>query len=320
MRRVALAGFALLCFCLASAQQPGPRALKLAPRLPAVLKTALRAVGKTKYAGTRIVEARAGANGQRHVERVLVDGYRTRIEFPEASPLHGEIIVETAKERRQFLPSRNEIRVMPPRREEALARIAQLGKRRLSFKEAAGGKVAGLDTQRVDVADPNGRVLQSLWIEPKSGIILKREINDRTGKRNAYFEFTQIDLTPQIKASDFALTVKGAQIVTPQRNLERVAKRGGFLGPHLPNDSEYQLEAARIQKIAGMDVLVQQYVGHGRRITLYELRADIDPNRLGRLAPANIHTTAWRRGGSSFALVGDVAQAELEDLAARLRG
>lgn len=317
MRRFALVGLGLLSLSLAVAQQPGPRGLKIGQRLPASLKAALRAVGKTKYSGARIV---VGAKGQRHVERVLVDGYRTRIEFPEASPLHGEIIIETAKERRQFLPSRNEIRVMPPRREEALARIAQLAKRRLSFKETQGGKVAGLDTQRVDVSDPSGQVLQRLWIEPRSGIILKREINDRTGKRTASFEFTQIDLTPQIKASDFALNIKGARLVTPEANLKRIAKRGGFLGPHLPDSSDYQLEVARIQKIAGMDVLVQQYVGKGRRITLYELRADIDPNRLGRLAPANIHTKAWRQGGSSFALVGDVDQAELEALAARLGG
>lgn len=287
-------------------------------QVPPVLRKALARLGKLKYSGTRTVESRTGPNRERHVEYVVTDGQRSRIWFPASSELQGQIIVETPKERRHYLPGRNELQIMPPRREQVFERIVQLVNRRLSFDTSAGGKVAGVAAQLVTISDKQGNVLEKLWIDPQSGMILKREMYDRAGSVEAWFEFTEINLNPNINRTDFILEHKGATVVTPDVMLRRLAKRGGFQLVRLPQSVPYVLEIVRVQQIGGQPVLVQHYSGGAHRITLYQLKAAVDPQRLGQLESRDLQVTSWQSGGSTFVLVGDVSDSELQDLARRI--
>ncbi len=321
-RFAALVAIALLGSLTVASAQPKrqvadekPR-FEIADRLPSALKAALKAYGKIRYSGSRIVEFKSGPDRQRHVEYVITDGFRSRVEFPDDSPLRGQVIVETPKERRHFTPKSNEIHVLPPRREEAFGRIANMAKRRFRFTQSGGGSIAGLSTQLVSISDPQGNVLQKLWIDPKSGMVLKREVFDRGGALQGFFEFQKVDLTPNIDPSEFRLQPKGARVVTPNLVLNRLIRKGSFQDVRLTGTS-YHLESAKIQNIGGRQVLVQLYLGDGHRISLYQLAASIDPAKLDKLAGA-LNTYAWQRGESTFALVGDLTDAELRTLARRL--
>src|ERR1044072_3912776 len=284
-------------------------------QVPPALRRALAAFGKIKYSGKRTVEALNDGNRHRHIEFVIADGQRSRIWFPDDSDLKGQIIVETPKERRHYLPGRNELQVMPPRREQAFERIAQMANRRLSFDSTAGGQIANVQTQLVTISDKNGNVFEKLWIEPRSGMILKREMYDRAGSIEASFEFTEVNLNPTINRTDFVLEHKGANVITPETVLRRLVKRGSFMPVRLPAGGAYELEAARVQQIAGQPVLVQHYMGNGHRITLYQLKVAVNPQRLGRMERENVQIYSWQSGDTSFVIVGDIPDPELRELA-----
>ncbi|HTQ09674.1 MAG TPA: hypothetical protein VMI31_06345 [Fimbriimonadaceae bacterium] len=292
---------------------------RIAPQLPPALKKALGAVGTIRYQGTRVIETRNGLNRQQHTEYVLNDGMRSRIEFPEDSPLHGQIIIETASERLHYIPGRNVIERGPPVVDEAYARLAQRAANgNVVVTEVPGGAVANVPTELVTLTNKQGETLQKLWIEPGSGMILKRELYTRGGVLSASFEFTQVNLNPRIDPTDWNLP-RGARIVTPEIKLVELIRRGGFADVRLPADSPYKLEAARVQKIADRQVLVQQYAGNGRRVVLYQTKAAVDPGQFVNL-PNGVRTFAWRSGASSFVLMGDIAENEIQELGHRMGG
>lgn len=291
--------------------------LQIGARLPQALKRALKVYGKLRYSGTRIVEFKNGPDRERHTEFVISDGPRSRVEFPPGSPYAGQVIVETPKERRLFNPAANELRVLPPRREEVFGRLAGMANRRVSFKQELGGAVAGFSTQLVSVADPRGNVIQKLWIDPQSGMVLKRELYDRGGALQGFFEYSKVNLNPVLNATEFKLQPKGARLVTPEIILNRLIKRGSYRDVRL-TDPTYRLDSSRVQNLAGESVLVQLYVGEGHRISLYQFRRQIDAAKLDQQATGALNTYSWQQGGSTFALIGDLTDTELQSLARRL--
>jgi outer membrane lipoprotein-sorting protein len=295
------------------------RSQKQRPQIPPALRMALAAVGKVRYQGKRVIEGKVGGTRQRHVEIVVTDGQRSRIEFPSDSPLASQVIVETPDERRHFMPDKNELQIMPPRREEAFKGIREMANRGL-IEQLPGGTIAGFPTELVVISDRRANVLQKLWIEPRSGMILKRELYDRSGAIEASFEFTEISFQPVINRSLFVLEPNGANRVTPELKLRTLIRRGGFQAVHLPRETQYRLQGARIQKIAEQQVLVQQYSGKGHRILLYQIKGSVDPTKLGKLERPELQIYTWQSNGSSFVLLGDVPDAELRELGRRLGG
>ncbi|MFI5386924.1 MAG: hypothetical protein ACHQ50_12490, partial [Fimbriimonadales bacterium] len=184
--------------------------------------------------------------------------------------------------------------------------------------EAPGGLVAKLPTQLVTLTNKQGEPLQKLWIEPNTGMILKRELYTRGGVLQASSEFTEVNLGPRVDPTDFNLP-RGARIVTPETKLDAIIRRQGFQNVRLPAGTPYRLENVQVKKIAGQEVLVQQYAGGGHRIALYQIRTVVDPSRFVGL-PSGVRTYAWQTGGSSFVLMGDLRDAELRELARRLGG
>jgi outer membrane lipoprotein-sorting protein len=306
---------------LPKAQRPPRRQWAVPAQIPPALKQALGAIGRLHYSGTRVIEAKVGANRQSHTEYVVTDGVSSRIEFPKDSPLAGQVIVENGVERRQFFPGRNELQVGPAQRDEAIQRLIKLVENRaINVSETSGGNYAGMPTELVSIADRMGNVKQKLWIEARSGMILRREIYDKAGALQASLEFTQANLNPVIRRDEFRLDPKGANVVTPERRLDEIIRRQGYQDVRIPAGTPYRLEGARMQKIGEQQVLVQQYAGNGHRITLYQLKVAVDPSRLGKLERTDLQIYFWQSKGSSFVLMGDLSDAELKDLGRRLGG
>ena len=106
--------------------------------LPEALKLAIRKSDSLKFVGTRTVEFRRRGDTVRITEYVTRDGQRIRLEFPEGSDFAGQVIVENASERKHYLPATNEIRILPPRKDESDRRAAVT---------AAGASAVDLFTQ-----------------------------------------------------------------------------------------------------------------------------------------------------------------------------
>jgi negative regulator of sigma E activity len=250
------------------------------------------------------------------VEFVWQDGPRTRIEFPEASPYKGQIIVEDDHQRLHYYPDRNEIDVEPPRRMRP-PRMVPAGEQKPKFTHVitTGGLVAGKQTQLVTVADQSGNVMQRMWIEPHTGVMLKRVLLDRGGSQRGYFEFTKINFRPKFSPGDFKIERKGATLITPVMQVQRLALQKGLSLIVLPPSSEYQLEGARAMDREGQDVLVQTYRGKSGRFQIFQVKGPINPERLRRFARGRLSTYSWMHGSESLALVGELPETRLRELA-----
>lgn len=291
--------------------------------VPAVLRKAFLRGRSVRYTGTRVVMFRRGPETIQHSEYVIRDGPRLRIEFPRESEFGGQIIVETKNERRHYFPDRNEIQVLPPRREEAFERLARLVKSprdRFRFNTGPDETVAGKNTEQVVVSDPSGNVVQRLYIEPKSGLVLKRQLFDDVGTRFGGFEFTEVDLNPRIRNDVFRLARRGARVVTPTQLLEELARREGFRPVVLPPTDGVKLEWSGIWKIDGEDVLTQSYAVSDGRLSLFQLKRIVSPEKLSKFARGRVKFVYWRKDGRTFVLVGNRSAEELRRLAEPIAG
>lgn len=291
--------------------------------VPPVLRRAIAASAKLRFSGRRLVTVVRDGQRDQHEEIVLRDGPRTRIEFPSGGQYAGQVIVENAKERRHFLPASNEVRILPPRREEGIERLRRLARSGKVTTEP-GGKVAGVSTVEVLASDAAGNPIQRLSIDPNSGLVLRRRVYDDTGVEVGGFVFTKIDLTPEpFAAALFRLDRRGAQVTTPWDLLNRLAKRNDFAAVGIPASTGFRLDAVRVAKLVEGGVLVQIYIGPGGRLSLYQLRAPVDPAVLRRQSRGTVRTLSWTSDSRTFVLVGpqdDATLARLKGAVGRERG
>ena len=248
------------------------------------------------------------------------DGERTRVDFPEGSKFQGHIIVETRSERKEFFPLTNELLISPPRHEEAQQRLMHLAERgakgNVVFSTAPGQRVAGQSTQQLVVSDRQGNVLQRLYIEPRTGVLLKRDVFDPGGARIASFEFTEIDLNPPpFDRSMFRFERRGVKVVTPYDELRTIATKNRFMPYSLPLSSGYRLDEVRLMRPHGEDVLTQTYVSPHGKVSLFEVRSALSPEKLKGFARGDLHFSSWQSGAYTFVLMGSLDQAELDRLA-----
>lgn len=287
-------------------------------QMPDLLRKAMAGAAKQRFSGTRRLTLKLGGDRKVHTEFIVKDGLRSRVEYPTDSPFAGQVIVDDGTERRHYFPGQNQIRVEPTRRERAFDRMGKmLGQGRLAV--ADGGSVAGKPSQLVTFSDPQGNVLTRMWIEPRTGVMLKRELYDRTGAVVGGFEFTEINLNPNIDPRDFKLNVRGAKVVRPADDLRELIQRNGFRDVQLPPDTGFKLVEARVQELRGSKILIQQYVdGEDRRISLFQLYQSVDPKVIQRMSRNEFASVTWQQGGTTFALVGGVPQQQLSEIAKRL--
>lgn len=284
--------------------------------VPGDLIRAIRAQPRLRYTGVYTVEFGQGPKSKRHVEYITKDGPRYRIEFPPNSPFAGQIVVEDPNVRLHYRPLRNVIVQQPPRHGEAWEKVANLATdQRFHINTEPGGVIAGMKTDQLVVSDKFGNVLQRLFIEPNSGLIMKRQILDQAGKPLGYFEFTQVDLNADIDPAAFTIPQGTAKIVTPLDTLERISRKFGFTVRLLPSTTGFQLESAGAKKFAGIQGIVQTYLNKRVRLWVYELKAPIDPVRLRQQARKNQHFYSWHSNGETVILIGNISDRILERIA-----
>jgi len=287
-----------------------------------LVRKVLEASRKMTYSGTRTVELKVGPDRIRHVEFVLKDGPRTRIEFPKNSDYAGQVIVETPRVRKQFLPDRDEVRVSTPRGDLAQERLGLiLRNRSMKVNVSEGPMIANLPTRLLTVRDPQDNLQQKMWIHPSSGLILKREIYDRSGAMVGFFEFSSVNLNPQIKPGDFELNAKGIKATTPQDRLKRIVSVKGYqlITITLPR---YRLISAREVNLGqkGEKALVQTFTSPSGSVTLFQSKARVSADRLRQTAKGRLSSRIWTKDGISYGLVGSVSEIELDHLKAMLTG
>ena len=284
-----------------------------------LLNRAVKEATHLRYTGIRRVQLRRGPGGGTHEEYVTRDGANVRVEFSEESPFAGQVIVEDGRTRRHFLPLLNEIRVLPPRRDEALLRIGRaIRKGGLQITSSDGGVIAGRHTTLFTVADKQGNLTQRLYIDVDTALVLKRVLYDPVGSQIGYFEFVQVDYPGHISPKLFTLDRKGATIVTPNDELVRQCREGGFNLLRIPDGLGYRLEGARSLKMRGENVLAQTYSTSRGKLSLFQVRALIPAERLMGMRRGDVRISVWQSEGTTYALVGPQDQAELDGLAKRL--
>lgn len=297
-------------FATAQAQEVGE-----AERL---IRHAMTTQSQVRFAGTRVVEVRIAGERRRHVEHVLRDGPRQRIEFEASSPMSGQIVVEDGERRMHFLPGRNEIRVSPPRRDAAMARLRQLlvaarsGRVRVDVTD--GPVTAGLATKRITFSDPQGNPLTLLDLNPRSGIVVRREVRDATGARVGFYEFTSLRLQPNAGPEDFRIVRRGAKLVYPQQELQRASRQLGVPALVLPDTEQFALEAIRVVEIGDTSVIEATYTGELGRLSMYIFKGSIDYTRLRRLAAESMSLARGARGEATFVLMAEIPAAALSEM------
>lgn len=329
MTRRVVATVSILSFgaFVACAQGHGHGQRRRPPELPNDVPPLVRLMVATsarqRFSGARTVEFRLGGKTDRHDEIVVRLRGRTRVDFPADSKLAGQVIVEDDRERRHYYPDKNEIRVSPPRREEALDRLTNLAstKGKIRFSMAGGEVIANVRCEQVVVSDPSGNVMQRLWIDPRSGMLLKRELFDHVGAPVGSFTFTQIDLNPSIDERIFVIDRKGATIVTPLDQLKRLCKKEGYDVFVLPPSSGMQLEGCRIITRDGEKVLSETYVARpAKRVTLFVVKGGmaVDDAKLKQFVRGDYASATWKSGPWTLVLIGSVEKSVIDHLATQV--
>jgi outer membrane lipoprotein-sorting protein len=289
--------------------------------LPAIVQKAADSFDKLRYTATRVVEFRQPDGKRvRHTEVIIRDGARSRVEFPEGSPFAGQIIVEDGKRRLHYFPDKKEVHILPARKEEAFARmLLPSGRpgRPFKFVLAKGEVVAGIRTEAAELVDPKGNVLHRMFIDPVSGLVLKRELFDPVGTPVGSAEITKVDLSPRIDPREFRIIIRGVAYLTSIQLAQRLAKENNML-PLVLRGEGYELEHSRMVKVGEINVFAQMYVGQKGRLSLYQVDSEVLPDKLSNLAKGRFRTYAWQARGRSFVLVGDADSTELQRLAGRL--
>ena len=305
--------FATLAFASVGSAQIGNRA-QLATA-PDFLRNALNA-GGLSYTGTRTVEFLTGQRWRTHTEYVTHQGARTRIEVAVARG-KGPVAVEDGTQRWEYFPGRNEIEQLPARNDDSIRRLAgQVAshiRERWTIGQEDGGEVAGIATKLAVFTDRRGVVRERLYIDPQTGMILKRIVYDLAGAEKAGFRYETIDYTASIPEQAFALNFPGAKVVTVHERLSRIQRRLGFFTNRL-RSSRYRLDSVKEFKAGTENGIAQFYSIGDRKFAVVQTRGPLDPGKLRQLSSPKTHVYTCQRNGETIAIVGEIDERSLEEI------
>lgn len=318
--RHALVGAGAVLVAAASVAQGGPGGR---PELPPVLAKAFRAAFKLTYSGERVVSFRRGHDRTRHIEYILKQGPRVRITFPVDSPMAGQVVVENGRERQHFFPSTNEIHVGPSMLDDSFNKLSMFfGKDRSERPKVtvtAGESVAGQKTSEVALQGSAGNVFQRLWIDDRTGLILKRELYDSVGGVVGFFEFTKVNYSPDVRPDDFLIQRPNAVRVTPEDVARRLMRENGMGAAFLKEERGIRLIAARqLKRVENARVLILTYETGRAPLSLVQVVGKIESDRLDRLTGKQFNSYSWQMSGRTFVLIGDMDVSELKRLSNRV--
>ncbi|MEI8282116.1 MAG: hypothetical protein WCG75_06915 [Armatimonadota bacterium] len=292
------------------------------PELPTELKESFERAKNIRFSGTRTVTVVRAGKIETHNEYVTKDGPNLRIEFATGSPYSGQIIIETNKERKHYFPDKNEIREYPSFSKKQFEGFRSFGRGGKSgsmhFDTSTGGVIAGQKCTKFQLSDSSNNPVAQVYIEPRSGMTMKRVIFDQTGNIAGSYEFVTLTLDPKIQPGAFKIFRKGATVIRPSDDLRKVAKELGLPALALPKSSGYLLEGAYVRDVKGAKVLVQSYGSDDSRITVFMTKSTLNASDLRRSNRGELVSSLRTLNGVTIVLMGDQTEDRLRTLSNQL--
>lgn len=282
------------------------------------LMEAVASKSKTvSYVGIRKVKMRM-AEGKRteFKEYVMRWKGKTRIEYPSDSPYAGLKIWEENGVRKTLTLATNEIRESRVRGMDFSFLNLRGGRNRgaraykLTVKD--GGKIAGQSTKVVHISVGDS-LRQSVWVDTKKSVILRRSFLDSRGSEFAGFRFERIKYDAKIDPKKFELP-KGAKVVEPRAELLRSAAAMKVKAYTLSRRSGYKLMSVRKDKLGDRETLRQFFESGSEKVSLMILKGDrTKVIRSGKRGRTQVYS--WLKGDVTLVLVGEMDEAKLRRLA-----
>jgi len=319
MKRICCLWWTVASLC-AFAQNPAAFHRIQPTNLPPIVQLALNAQGKLKYSGRGLVTVHRPDADETLEDLVWQQGLSSRIEYPQGSTRYGEVIVESPSlGRLHYRPHPNEIEVGSYRRGGIRLGLAIPWRHQeTTFNVGGLQAIAGQRAQYVEMLT-GGKIVQRLWISPESGLVLKKTVLDpHSGRLIFSSEFEQITMNPVISPDMFKLNIPGARIVTQRDLVARLEQSHGFTETILPASPRFTLDGGNVFRPNGStQTLEQRYSGPGGRFNLFQVKGPVDPRMLNHWAHG-LKTLSWSRNGETLAIVGNIDDATLHDVARQL--
>lgn len=313
------AGLLLLLTC-SSMGQVGGRGKS--PEIPPELKEIFNKAKTLRFSGTRSVTVVRAGKVESHNEYVTKDGSNLRIEFAPGSPFAGQIIVETREERKHYFPDKNEIHENPSfgkRQFEGFRSSFRGGKGGPShYESSVGGVIAGLSCTKYQLSDSKNNPVAQIFVEPRSGMLVKRVVFDPTGNIAGSYEFISVTLDPRIQPGAFKISRNGATVVRPIDELRKHARSLGIAPMSLPKSSGYLLENAYVRDIKGAKVIVQTYGKEESRLTVFLTKSPLNASDLSRSNRGELSSYVRTLNGLTLVIMGDQSEERLRTLSSQL--
>ncbi|MBI3945965.1 MAG: MucB/RseB C-terminal domain-containing protein [Armatimonadetes bacterium] len=197
---------------------------------PRVLRM-MQAGRRTVYAGVQRIEMSHGPRTTETTARVAqLEGW-TRTEFLSPDRMRGMVVLERGGQRLVRLSGRRKWSQRPgsePSRSRLLARNYRL-------TETGRAQVAGRPVVVVDIQHRQLRkTARRLWMDVETGVALRTELRDWTGKVVGTTELGEIDYTPQLEKSAFVVPpgdIVRHPPVEPPPGAETIPLHPAFLPP-----------------------------------------------------------------------------------------
>lgn len=286
--------------------------------LPAELKASLEKAKTLRFSGVRTVTIVRAGRIQTHNEYVTKDGPNLRVEFSKNSPYAGQIIVETATERRHYFPDKNEIRVYPSfgkKQFEAFRggfRSPRGGSQK--FVSSTGGVLAGLHCTKYELSDKDSNPIVQVFLEPHSGMVVKRVVFDATGDISGSYEFTSLTLNPKIQRGAFNIVRRNVKVIRPIDELKTQAKGLSIPAFSLKTSTGYKMGSVYVREMNGTKTIIQNYFQGDSYVTLFMTKSSVNPEDLKKFNRGELRSYTWTLNGVTLVLIGDQPEERLRTL------
>jgi negative regulator of sigma E activity len=229
------------------------------------------------------------------------------------------VIVENGRDRQHYLPALNEIHAGPAMHDDAFDKLRfflkEAGPKRLRILVGNGEPVAGFHTSIVSFMGQQGTIIQKIWIDDRTGLMLKRELYDPAGGLVGAFEFKSVNYSPKVRDDDFVIKAK-APILTQFDLARRAMVKAGMLAAFLPEEGGRRLIGYRLMdRNPASVVMVLTYDTGSTPLSLFQVKGTFEADRLNRITRGEFKTYTWQSQGRSFALIGDLDPDSLKRLA-----
>lgn len=264
-----------------------------------------KAAERVSYVAVRRVTFR-GPEGKPRVfdERVMRSRGRVYLSYFDDSPYADQKIWELKGKRYIYTISKNELRVTDS---HGLDETIRFLKTKPSIVN--GENVAGRPTYRVSGRFEGGRGSQTLWIDTRYSVVLKREIEDGRGDVISAFEVSEITFNAKIPDAKFVLP-KNAKFISVYDDLKRFAKEAG-VDPFRLTARGYKLQHVGQFEYRGTAILRQFYIKDSTKVSLFVLKGSRDQFE----SRGRVKIYRWKVGDQTLVLVGEMDEKELQKLA-----